>query len=289
MTMRRIRSLGLTLGLVGLLLPASAQATAVLFSASGVDTSAIQPTVDAFRAALGDPNNGNAPGPLASGRREINWDGGGAVTPTVSGTPFAGFQNTRGALMTTPGTGFIQGAPDALATQFGNATYGTAFAAFSALRLFTPIESNLTDVTFSIPGSGGATAATVSAFGAVFSDVDTNATTMEFFSPEDVSLGAYTVPNTPGSATFSFLGLAFDAGEQIARVRIVTGNTALGPNDVVDGSDVVVMDDFLYAEPVPEPGAFALIALGLASLGVRQRRRADARGAVARGCRSRRA
>ena len=34
-------------------------------------------TVDAFRTALGDPNNGNNPGPLASGRREINWDGGG--------------------------------------------------------------------------------------------------------------------------------------------------------------------------------------------------------------------
>src|SRR5262245_3485298 len=34
----------------------------------------IQASVDAFRNALGNPNNGNTPGPLASGRREITWD-----------------------------------------------------------------------------------------------------------------------------------------------------------------------------------------------------------------------
>jgi hypothetical protein len=48
----------------------------------------IQSAVDAFRAALGDPNNGNNPGPLPSGRREINWDGGGANTTTPPVTPF---------------------------------------------------------------------------------------------------------------------------------------------------------------------------------------------------------
>jgi hypothetical protein len=37
----------------------------------------IQSTVDAFRAKLGEPNNGNNPGPISGGRREINWDGGG--------------------------------------------------------------------------------------------------------------------------------------------------------------------------------------------------------------------
>jgi hypothetical protein len=52
----------------------------ITFSVGGDDTPAsIQPTVDAFRAALGNPNNGNAPGPLAQGRREINWDGGGPL------------------------------------------------------------------------------------------------------------------------------------------------------------------------------------------------------------------
>jgi hypothetical protein len=52
-----------------------------IFSAGGDSTPAsIQSTVDSFRAALGDPNNGNAPGPLSGGRREINWDGGGSMS-----------------------------------------------------------------------------------------------------------------------------------------------------------------------------------------------------------------
>ena len=63
---------------VGLVLPGDVFGF-TLFSVGGnSDPGSIQPEVDAFRAALGEPNNGNAAGPLASGRREINWDGGGA-------------------------------------------------------------------------------------------------------------------------------------------------------------------------------------------------------------------
>ena len=50
-----------------------------VFQAAGPTAASIQSTVDAFRAALGEPNNANTPGPLAIGRREINWDGGGPV------------------------------------------------------------------------------------------------------------------------------------------------------------------------------------------------------------------
>ena len=42
----------------------------------GQPPSSIQSTVDAFRAALDNPNNNNNTPPLASGHREINWDGG---------------------------------------------------------------------------------------------------------------------------------------------------------------------------------------------------------------------
>jgi hypothetical protein len=81
----------------------------ITFSDAGDTTPAsIQSRVDDFRAALGNPNNGNAPGSLSGGRREINWDGGGATNTAPAGTPFAGFQNIRGALFTTPGTGFAQ-------------------------------------------------------------------------------------------------------------------------------------------------------------------------------------
>jgi hypothetical protein len=55
----------------------------IVFQAAGPTVEAIQSTVDAFRAALGDPNNLNNPGPLTSGRREINWDGGGNNDTTI--------------------------------------------------------------------------------------------------------------------------------------------------------------------------------------------------------------
>src|ERR1700732_73375 len=95
--------------LLGLLTAMPVAAAPVVVEVGGTsDPASIQGFVDTFRADLGNPNNGNAPGPLASGRREINWDGGGGVnTNAVSGTPFNGFLQTRGALFTTPGTGFI--------------------------------------------------------------------------------------------------------------------------------------------------------------------------------------
>ena len=109
--MGALSSLNLIALLVGsLVLPMPAGAVGVLFSDSGTDAASIQDGVGAFRTALGNPNNLNNPGPLATGRREINWDGGGGVnTNAVAGTSFNGFLDTRGAQFTTPGTGFVQG------------------------------------------------------------------------------------------------------------------------------------------------------------------------------------
>jgi hypothetical protein len=48
----------------------------------------------------------------------------------------------------------------------------------------------------------------------------------------------------------SFLGVSFNAGEKVARVRITSGNTAPGPSDdPASNVDVVAMDDFIYGEP----------------------------------------
>ena len=101
-----------------------------VFQAAGPSAVSIQSTVDAFRAALGNPNNGNAAGPLASGRREINWDGGGVDTTTAPVTPFDVFLNSRGARFTTPGSGLSQ-APPSGGPQGG-------LAAFSAIRPTAP-------------------------------------------------------------------------------------------------------------------------------------------------------
>jgi hypothetical protein len=219
------------------------------YSAAGIDTNSIKPVVDAFRNAIGSPNNGNLPGPLTSGRREINWDGGGNnSTTSPAPTPFTGFQLIRGALFTTPGTGFVQAPPSGLATTFNNATYSTLFTTFSPLRLFSAVGSNVTDVHFFRPGTE--IPATVNAFGAVFTDVDLpDSTSVEYFGPEGDSLGKVFVP--PANNGLSFVGVLF-ANERIALVRITSGNTAPGPNESAS-VDVVVMDDFIYGEPLVGP------------------------------------
>ena len=133
----------------------------VIFQAAGPTAASIQGTVAAYRLALGDPNNGNAPG-QPGGRREINWDGGSTtnLSTAVAGSTFTGFQSTRGALFTTPGTGFVQAPaaadpvqfpPGGLAGLFKNPTYGTIFTPFSDSRLFSAIGSNITDVSFFVP------------------------------------------------------------------------------------------------------------------------------------------
>jgi hypothetical protein len=265
-------------------------AAPVFFEVGGsAQTSSIQATVDAFRAALGDPNNGNAPGPLASGRREINWDGGGPPVDAngPGGTPFNVFLNTRGGQFITDGTGFLQAPPsggpqNGLAGAFSNATYGTTFGVFSPNRDFTPVGSTTTQGLFFIPGTMGGTPAEVSGFGAVFTDVDlANITEIEFFDRSgNLLTSRFVLPGSAADASLSFLGVTFDAGEMIASIRITSGTDPLAPginDNPTLGIDLVVMDDFLYAEPVavvPEPASGALLgAAALALVGIRRWRR----------------
>jgi hypothetical protein len=241
----------------------TSSAAPITTSGTGADAAALQAIVDTFRASLGNPNNGNAPGPLASGRREINWDGGGATTAAVSGSTLTAFTNTRGATFTTPGTNFLQTPLDAPEFTSVNATYQTNFEFFSPVRIFTPLGSNILDVIFSLPGTAGAVPATVGGFGAIFSDVDTaNTTRLEFFDIGGGSLGLFSAPVLNNG--LSFLGVTFNAGERVARVRITSGAVPLGLADSPT-NDVVVMDDFFYSEPVaiPEPTSMALLGSGL--------------------------
>jgi hypothetical protein len=249
----------------------TARASYTTFSTGGTAaTSSIQSTVDAFRAALGEPNNASNPGPLAIGRREINWDGGGA-TATSNVSPLTTFTNTRGATFTTAGTGFLQTPLTDVALTSINPNYATTFSAFSAQRIFTATGSNVIDVSFFLPGSNGVTPATVGGFGAVFSDVDLpNISRLEFFNAANVQIQSFNVlPGTTASGSFSFLGAVATAGERIARVRITTGNAALGPSDTNGNpTDVVTLDDFIYSEPivVPEPASFVLAGIALLSV-----------------------
>ena len=263
-------------GLLSMLLAVSQTAQAqdqsfvapAVFQAAGTNAAAIQSTVDAFRARLGDPNNLNNPGPLQTGRREINWDGGNpnVLDTTAPVTPFNVFLNTRGSQFTTPGMGLSQGPPSGgnqggLAVLFGNPTYGKIFKTFSPSRLFTPVGSNITEAVFFIPGTNGTVPATVKGFGAVFTDVDqpdgspaltrhgqsASSTLIEYFDRDGRLIFSSFVPASPGDGNLSFFGIAFKDA-RIASVRIKTGDVAPGPNDD-QRHDIVMMDDFIYGEP----------------------------------------
>jgi len=171
--------------------------------------------------------------------------------------------NTRGANITTRGSGFVQAPPSGLAATFGNPTYANIFRAFSPLRLFSPIGSNVTDIQFFVPGSNGATRATSTGFGVVLTDVDSPdgggpglrsgnpfpSTLIEYFGVHGELLFFSNAPASPGNGNFSFLGVVFNDA-RVARVRIFAGNALPGRNEG-RGIDIVMMDDFLYGEPTP--------------------------------------
>lgn len=246
-----------------------AEAASTVFRGSG-DISGVFAD---YQAALGDPNNGNAPGQQPAGRREINWDAG--IVPFDMPGDFFNTTVPRGAEFTTDaGSEFrvsnppdtAPGAPD---NEFDsiNASYPDQFSTFSPQRLFTPVETNVLDIRFF--ESGTETPATVNGFGAVFTDVDLpDVTKLEFFDLAGTLLASEFVD--PASEGLSFLGLLFDP-ERVARVQLTAGNTAIGLDDDPEaGIDVVVMDDFIYGEPapVPLPAAMPLLFSALTGLGI---------------------
>ena len=207
--------------------------------------------VDEFRALLGDPANGGAAGEQAAGRREISWDGAGA-NPFNNRNDFpATFFNTNvksGAVFTTPGTGFRN---DSLKFAEVNAEYANEFSTFSPTKIFSPVGSNVMDVLFQVAGQP--TPATVTGFGAVFSDIDVaGATTIEFFDVKGATLAKIVAPVRSDAAGLSFAGANF-AQALVAHVRITLGTGSLGTNaiDVTAGgtADLVVVDNFIYGEP----------------------------------------
>lgn len=238
---------------LALALAAHAHAQLTVRGGSGADAAALAATRDQFRTDLGGGAVAGANGSFGSIRREINWDGVPAAfaAPNFLPANFFNVNSPRGVVLSTAGTAFqVSGsAADSQPLYFGNinGTYSTIFTAFSPQRLFTSLDSNIYDVTFFVPGT--AIPASVTGFGAVFTDVDqANTTAITFFDRKDVPLGTFYAPAFSGG--LSFLGAFTNNGQpQIARVRVKPGNVALGPNDNDTSSDVVVADDFIFGEP----------------------------------------
>jgi hypothetical protein len=274
--------------LVGAVLTTGLAQAQTVFSGSGANAAAIQTNVDAFRTSLGTLNP-NVAGSFGSGRREINWDGvpDNFSSPNAFPANFFNVNSPRGAVFSTPGSSLQVSAnlvnPTATAVEFGNIdpAYPGFFAPFSPQRLFTAIGSNIVDVSFFVPGS--AEAALTRGFGAVFSDVDTaNLTSISFFDATNTLLRTDFAPAFAGNQTFSFLGVDFGSAV-VSRVRITNGDQLLAAGSVL--MDLVVMDDFIYGEPIalaaiPEPEVHALMLAGLGLLAGVLRRRAGRRGSA---------
>jgi hypothetical protein len=250
-------------------LPAPASATATDATTTGFAFTKIEgaagsaadltPTVNAYRALLGEPNNGAMVGSQPSGRREINWDGvpDNLAAPALLPPDFFNTVSPRGAVFfSSKGDKFQVSAnsvnPTNTPVRFGNINpqYPDIFTTFSPQRLFTPLDTNKMQIRFFVPGSTNP--ATVKGFGAVFTDVDrANSSKIELFDRWGHRiLWQYVPRGTQPSQSLSFLG--FKTTADIFEVRITSGNAPLSPTNTDSRRrDIVVMDDFLYAEPQP--------------------------------------
>lgn len=222
----------------------------------------IAANVNDYKQLLGGVDNGGEPGAKGSGFRTLTWDtvpdeqsAPNLYPPDFLNAPTA--PQARGAVLSTPGTGLMVSAdsdnPTGTPPRFGNINpqYTTIFTTFSPERMFSPVGSNIADLTFFVPGTN--TPAVVRGFGAVYADVDTDHTAFEYFDANDQSLGKFSTPIADNG--LSFLGVAFPTAV-VHRVRITYGTVALGPDDSPE-NDVAVMDDFIYGEPQAIPGAAA--------------------------------
>ena len=264
----------LALPLLAALVVAPAYSAPVVYTGAGANAAAITAVRDLFRFDVGGGLSVGANGLFGGIRREINWDGVPDAFAAPNSLPlnFFNANSPRGAVFSTPGSGVAVSANASVAPiAFGNInpTYSQIFQTFSAQRLFAAIGSNVVDVNFFAAGTSNA--GSTSAFASIFTDVDLlDTTAIEYFDGA-VSLGRFAVPVANNG--LSFLGVRFNAGERVTRVRITSGNAALGPND--GGTvDVVAMDDFIFAEvqrTVPEPSTLPL--LGAAALALRLTRR----------------
>jgi hypothetical protein len=245
----------------------------IVFEGTGANPAAITPTRDAFRTAVGGGTTAGANGDFGGVRREINWDGvpAGSSDPNLMPADFFNTTSPRGVVFSTPGTGFLvsSNAGGATPILFG---FPNDFQAFSPQKLFTAVNSDITDVNFFLPGT--TTQATTTAFGVMFVDVEVaGSTRVDFF---DASNNLIFTRNAEvaGNQGFSFVGAVANAGEQIARVRITSGANTIASNGVLGdpNSDIVVMDDFLYATPTaasaPEPGSVTLLGAGILAFAI---------------------
>jgi hypothetical protein len=253
-------------------------AGSVLFDGgdNGNPTSAAQ-ALSNFEAAVGGVKN-TSPSPQSGGFRTITWDG-----VKVDGTDSVGGPNsttviTAGHTVGIPldrfqGQGVFFGAVYAVSNDgFADVNPNVAglFPAFSAPNTFAMFNDNGIDFKFVAASSpGGALVSAASrGFGAVFLNVQQPGTTIQYFHGSSIPFSTLNVPtnSTPGAAVFS--GELFN-DPIVTNVLVTLGQGVIFKFDgttVTSGgvdsasNNLVAVDDWVYAEPVP-----ILNGLGIAS------------------------
>ena len=239
----------------------AADTDVVVREATGKAAADIKPAIDEFRVDLGGGTTPGTNGSFGGQGREINWDGvpDQFASPNDMPPDFFNVNSPRGAVFSTPGIAFQLSAKAGLGVpvRFGNLNplYTNDFGAFSAERIFAPIASTVTNIDFFLPGTK--TKGVVKGFGAVFTDVDSaESSSIEAFGIDGSLLGKRYVTATPGSASFSFVGISLPGVPRIARVRITSGGLILSDglqDSAIASRDKVAIDDLVYGEPVAAP------------------------------------
>lgn len=275
---KRISSVTLTAIATILTVNQAAQAASFqVFSGTGANATT---AFDDMKAAIGGNNNGITLGSQSSGFRTINWDGvrldGTDIHPDTQVIdlnktvvmPVDRFLR-NGALYAAPytvsGDGFSSVNPD---------TTGE-FPFFSPQNTFTMFDFNPNSFedrfivqSFTVPGS--TKKAATRGFGAIFTDVElAGSSSIEYFNGSK-SLGKFDVtPSASGEP--QFLGVLFD-NPIVTDVVLTVGTNALfsfdgnqlnsfGGEDLPNGIDLAVTDDFIFAEPTTTPEPSLLLGL----------------------------
>lgn len=242
------------------------------------DGDGLKPVVDKFRLLLGE-NNGNLKGPISEGRRQINWDAG---IPFILPGDFFNRVVTRGIEFFTKYNLFAVSNPaiepiDDVKFSSFNPKAAKNFITFSSPRLFTPVLDNELYIKFFVPGTKSP--ATVSGFGAVYTDVVLRGESyLELFDRNKCLIAKIYVP--PSKKGLSFVGIqaveALFPGSStyvpvkaaVYKVAIKLGtapianystrhhlpyckhhNYKYGYNHTYPEYDIVVLDDFIFGEP----------------------------------------
>jgi uncharacterized protein (TIGR03118 family) len=261
------------------LFPGSVAPSATPFSGVGGTNAAggAFNALTAFKTTVGGSNNGATASPQTGGFRVITWDGvkldgtdfNGNTTVIdpnhVVGIPINRFQNVGVNFEEVYAVSGPAAPTDASTFTTVNPSVTNLFKAFSPTETFAMFGENTIDFSFVLASSPTSTPVPAASrgFGAIFLNVQTpNTTSIEYFNG-DVSLGKFFVPvGTAGQP--EFLGELFNS-PLVTRVTLTLGTDVLfsfdgthfqsgtQADDPANGHNLVVTDDFVFAEPTAPP------------------------------------